>query len=356
MTLGKGGISERLQTVDKLQFNSYIEFYRSNMTLHRKFPQIVFNYVQNSNVNAFARSKDPQFAIIGIYEGGYHILRDLFCRMLSYNSLFATIGDQAKEIYDSPSLRNFYTNIEDLVSYGNLDFPDTYEFLMPKDKIRQTYSNLLFQIAREFVFEHELSHILNGHTLFGNDAYGQDFLSVIPDGKDRIPKITRLTLEMDADCTGFNRCLNRAIYMFDNPRSFSEDYRQFFLTIEDAISNVTAAVYAYFKLFGDGQYQAARALEIEHSPPKVRQLILLSTAEEFIKKNYSHLNLDLSNIRRNNLAKVEEVEKAYKVITGNLVNREAYAKENYTHHPHRDMLLAHWAEIRPEIMKYSYRE
>lgn len=340
-TQDKGGISRRLLKTDKSTFRNFLNYYSENMALKKPFPKIIVDYVNNNNLQAFARSHSDSSAIIGIYEGCHFILRDYYLRLLSYDSLFPNIGDPTSEVISKPSLRNFYTSFEELVSFGDLKDYDQYDLLVPQCPTRKVFADLLSSLAIHFIFEHELSHILNGHSLFRNAQ------------KQPLSKEIILCLEMDADCTAYNRCINHVINIFQSPRTIDPIWRKFFTSIEDAIFNMTVAVYGYLRLSGDGHYEVKDFLEYPHSPPRVRQLSMLATGENFLKKQYSDVIVDYSSIVKKAIL---EIERSFKIVTGNSLNQDVFKQENYAEHPHAILLLKLWAEIRPELLKYSYRD
>lgn len=198
-TYGGRHVYPRPDIFDKLvlRYNLIFDLYSKDPNLLRPFPKIIYDFVENSNFNAFALNAGPRY-IIGVNWSVFVLLSDIFSRMLANPNILKNIGDVSKEKL-MPQISDYYTNAFDLFdSFEN----SKYIVAQPIDNIRKKYADLLTLLAMDFIFEHELSHILFGHVDYINDKYGIKIFSEFSNNDVQIKNNTDFqTLEMDADST-----------------------------------------------------------------------------------------------------------------------------------------------------------
>jgi len=338
-------------------FSRSIEWNKEKCIVKRP-PHIIFNFIDNVQFGAFADLKNKDYAIIGLYIGTKYLLTDIFNRMLSYNNLFLDIGDASKEILSEPSIRNFYTNTTDLFEFGNLKQNEYYDYFQPIDETRHFFASHLTKLSLTFIFEHEISHIINGHihyikTIF-DKSFTDNYNAELP---LKVPLRTYQALEMDADCSAVNSCTIIAINN-SNPNNDYPDkaMKNLFTSREGALLDMFLAIYMTLRLMGDGRYRLEYVNHDVHAPNRVRQVQIMTTLIEYVDYlNKEHnLNISLPYLEAKMYERARECERAYEVITGNTINFDAFNKEYYAEHPLAGITLESWKKIRPDLMEFSF--
>lgn len=206
-----------------------------------------------------------------------------------------------------------------------------------------------------FIFEHELSHIIFGHVDYLHDTFGVTVLSEFnSDLEKKIFNLDLQTLEMDADCTALARCCNWAMAVVDKPSRVDSNIRRFYSDPYTAFSDIYFSVYNTFKLFGDGNFKDMTPGKSSHPDPRIRQLMFMMTFEAIAKK--LHLNIDSIRLNDILLDRFLKSEKAYEYITGNKINNEVFQPEYFAYHPLPRALEDNWkTNMRNKLLKYSFK-
>jgi hypothetical protein len=141
-----------------------------------------FDYVENTNVNAVAFEADGH-EFVGIWIGTVLTIHIFLGCLLANQHLLPSIGAVSEEVEFEPEGSDV-----------------AWLTRIPKDPARRSYAHLLSEIAVEFLFRHELAHLMNGHVRLLNKWTGTNFL--VEFDEHRCQAISNLgwqTLEMDAD-------------------------------------------------------------------------------------------------------------------------------------------------------------
>ncbi|TBC93222.1 hypothetical protein ELH26_03900 [Rhizobium leguminosarum] len=150
---------------------------------------VAIGFSEDCEYNAIART-DDEGDLIAISANVPVSLERAFNRALCFKSVMPFAGPLDEEHVDPEPV-----DPKDLVYGLNSNVPR----IVPPNQIRSNLATLLTTIAMDFIFEHEMGHIWNGHTSFGNglgiSAYEE--IEKTPDA--RISETEYQTLEMDAD-------------------------------------------------------------------------------------------------------------------------------------------------------------
>lgn len=336
---------------DKNRFRIYINIYKTNLKLLKPFPTIIPGIVKNGNYNAFASKENSGKRIIALYAGIRMILLDLFMRIMSYSNILINIGSPKEEIITAPSLRNYYTNANDLFAYGNLEDYESYKMLIPKNPIRKQFAFFLTDLAIDFIFDHEFAHHINGHVDYVLSEYGMGYFAEYFKPDTKIDYITFQTLEMDADAMAINLGIEKCIIISKHNLN-NNPTGQFYLNVSDTISFLIFAVYNAMIVFGEGIINHQNEYQYKHPPPRLRELMIRSTIDELLRMN--HPELDRTLLRTKSTEMMIEAEKAKFLITGLNLNTENFKPEFYSHHPLASQLTTHWQKIRSGLLKFSF--
>src|SRR5262249_14642902 len=124
---------------------------------------IHFDFVDSPEINAAACKADNVY-LIGINIGTCDRLARLYQSLLSWPEIFPQVGDCSGEVAaDLDLARCLHAPLN---SSGPRNRPGASSFLMPKDRRRLLFAICLDMMALDFIFAHELSHILAGHLDF----------------------------------------------------------------------------------------------------------------------------------------------------------------------------------------------
>ncbi|HDL01038.1 MAG TPA: hypothetical protein ENH23_02265 [candidate division Zixibacteria bacterium] len=335
----------------KQSHHNLLDGYRANSNqLLKPFPNIIYDYIHNFSFNAYA-FKYNKHHLIGINVGVWATLTDLFHRMLAHREVLPKIGNPNKETAGT-SIDDYYGNIIELISNTPLE---KIKLRFPRDHIRQLYAFHLSSIAMDFVFEHELAHILFGHVDYLHDCLGIDFTSEFQSSEVLNQNQFDLqTLEMNADTMGLANCAFRALNAVRDNSIANTHFHVFYSDNYQALSDLTFAVFNTIRVFGDGDYKDTRLGKSTHPDPRVRQVILLSFLEQIMQSQHI-LKIEHDKLHKLLIDMMVESEKAYQLITGKKHNTDVYSPEYFANHPLNSSLPINWKEnMRNKLLNYTY--
>lgn len=162
-----------------------------------------FDYVENFEVNAFAFESD-NLDFVGVYVGAIVTIYSFFGSLLAYPRFLMSVGNPlAEEEWKSET------------------FDPRQLYRQPKDAARRSFAHLIATIAIDFLFAHEIGHLMNGHVKFIGKRKGLPFLAEF-DSTHKAPAeyLTRQTLEMDADSFAVGQGLATAFGRAEIPTRF----------------------------------------------------------------------------------------------------------------------------------------
>ncbi len=329
----------------------FLDGYRAKSNqLLKPFPKIIYNYINNVSFNAHV-FKYKEHYIIAIHLGVWAIITDLFHRMLAHREILPEIGNPNKEI-SATSIGDYYDNVADLLINTPLD---KFKLKFPKDPTRKLYAYHLSGRAMDFIFEHELAHILFGHADYSLDCLGIDCVSEYqPSGAVNENHFDLQTLEMNADTMALLSCSSRAINVVQKNSLVKTPFRFFYNDNYQALLDLAFAVYNAIRVFGDRDYKNTELGKRPHPDPRVRQVILLSFLEQTMKSQQV-LKIDHDKLHKLLIDMMVESEKAYRLITGKQHNTDVFSPEYFANHPLNSSLVINWKKnIRKRLLKYAY--
>ena len=295
--------------------------------------------------NAWAATFDG-VDFIGINIGVYFILRDLFDRMLSNPNILKGVGDiTAEDPQPAP-----YADIDKV----DQSSPPQAHPYRPKDPVRAKYSTDLMLLGFDFIFQHELGHIFNGHTDWLNKNLG--FRALAEVGAASIPGLSGLdlqTLEMDADCFAAQDGLNRTWGAQRNPDpSITTPVYLEKLPLGSRREATFTAMFSYYcvwRLFSEETHgEVDQILKEDHPPAAYRQRYILGLAGEIALKQEILTKEEFAQTFGDCAT---EAEKGFTALTGVPVNKAIHGPDTWTKSGELlNRLTTNWRIIRPQLL------
>lgn len=150
---------------------------------------VAIGFSEDYKYNAIART-DDEGDLIAISANVPVSLERAFNRALCFKEVIPFAGTFDEDHVDPDPI-----DPKDLVCGLRSNVPR----IVPSNQIRSNLAKLLTTVAMDFVFEHEMGHVWNGHTSYAN-ALGISAYEEIEKSPDtRISGTDYQTLEMDAD-------------------------------------------------------------------------------------------------------------------------------------------------------------
>lgn len=206
----------------------------------------------DSNAFAYATKRETaiQFDFVGINLGSILLVFESFNRMLSNPKTLPDIGDPSKEDSSLPTVTHVSRNtlFDEMMRY------------CPKCPVRARMAGELSEIAIDFLFLHELTHIKNGHLDYVRYHRNANHLpEVFQSTGTAGDKLTLQTLEWDADCGAIDGTL---IYAFNSGRRLMAQFDKLapdlrlmnqavYASPESITRLVQFAIYMFFRLFAE---------------------------------------------------------------------------------------------------------
>lgn len=159
--------------------------YRSSVKALRPFPNILHDFCSNTRINAFARWTGTH-QIIGISGAVFWLMNEFFNHMMAQKYFRSDVGDPSGDLDQQTLLFDY---IPDIRHWENQPAARS------QDSVRRNKAFHFANLACMFVFEHELTHVLHGHTHYLPGRTFSDEL--FPD--HRLHNLECQTLEMLAD-------------------------------------------------------------------------------------------------------------------------------------------------------------
>jgi len=322
-TKSRGGLytsSDFIFETTKLRSEQILIGYNLVPELTRPMPKIIYNFVDNDEVNAFATKINDSY-IIAVHKG-----------------LVETINNVFKSMAVNPKV---FTGLK-------------------TSEQRHFYAMHLSSLALDFILEHEFSHIICGHLDFLKEKFSISEISelVVLDANNDIKGQANHDLqvfEMDADCTALSRIAIWAKNMIERGLvgHFPDFLAQFWGDLFTVWGDMFIAISVVFRLFGDGKYWNTSTHSSSHPNSRVRQLILANTYREI--NNQFDVGFNTTDIWDMLSKKREETDSAFELATGEETNLEVFKPEYLAEHPALKTLQKTWRErLRQELEPFTY--
>jgi hypothetical protein len=298
-----------------------------------KMGPVHFDYIENLEMNALAfESNDHDF--VGVYIGAIVTIYAFFGFLLSYPRFLMSIGNPLAE-----------------GELNSTTLDPNQPMRLPKDAARRSYAHLLSTLAIDFLFAHELGHLMNGHVKLMKKRTGIPFLTEFDSTqRSRDENLVLQTFEMDADSFAVGQGLATAVGRTgETQKVFPVDWRPWYSTPRQALFTWTLAIYAFFRLFYKGIANLDNLDSTNHPPPNIRMSMILSTLVEFLKKKgLEELIPQMESIIGDVM---QTVETAHALITSTPIDLSGVQQ---TLDPratkHMGRILDQWKILRPQLV------
>jgi hypothetical protein len=333
----------------KKRFDWFLRVHSQDPALIKPYPHIIFNFMDSENIGGFT-GKEGDTYYIAISDATELILKDLFLRMLSHPNILTKIGDPTKEHFSQP-IPDYFFNIRQMVESGH---KGNYSLVKPKDVAREQYAYHLTYLALDYLFFHELSHILFGHIdlLKSGKGLGED----IPYHTDIVDRrnFDMQTLEMDADCSAIGRASEPLMDAHKKRDTIeSPHHRNFYNDPYNLLSDLLFAAYNVIRLYGEGNFRDLSLGSATHPEPRIRQMMLSWTMGPVADQH----NLDRGKMNSMLVPTIIESERAYTALTGNQIDRESFNPKYIDSNPLPRELRNNWTlNIREKLLPYTYKK
>lgn len=330
------------------RFKLYINDVKSNIYFDQS-RIIDYGVVNSTDINAFAyatESSSPQkLDFIGINFGIFYTLSDIFCRIMSHPENFIDIGDPSLEDKKQSIITDLYTDI----------IRARLKPAIPACKTRLGFAMELTHLAIDFLFNHELAHIRNGHLDYVREVFSSNHWSETASVK--VDPIIQQTLEWDADCGGVAMMLSFVFGTSDKLQGNLEKAgKAFKLLYGSRLSGLDAlffAMYIVFRIFNvEWAYQAQGT---QKSPlPASRMYTLIQFITAILEGNKFKKEMNAFLIRCPKM--LVDAEKTIANIQNTEIDLSMFssvANLSATHQEYQEKLKDCWKTIRPDLDRHK---
>ncbi|MBT1699272.1 hypothetical protein KK083_20410 [Fulvivirgaceae bacterium PWU4] len=318
--------------------------------------KLIYEQALNPDFDAFAFKYSGNY-FINISDGTHHILHELYNRLLSNPTILPQFGDISKEVTAVNPIKGYFLNalvmVEESERRGGLYWP--------RDEMRRRYAIFLSNLALDWIFEHELAHITNGHVDYEIANYGvcriQENGTV---GLQSQHLLDRQTMEMDADGAAFGNCCGVLIRASIHPqlKNMSEFSQIVFGDVYRLLGDFYFALLNLFRLFGDGDFRNMIAGTSTHPEAPHRALMLLKTFEpmmEHMNRKY-HANLSMDRLLTSCIEALRMGGISYRLITDK-DPKEAFIGSHGYDNPIHEALIKNWQDhLFYKLKPFSYKD
>lgn len=348
----------RLFEVLTRRFNCHVENATASLYLIRP-REISYGILNSSSLNAIAYASDlentPPFDFVGINIGSIFTLNDVFSRILAHPQTFPEVGSPEKE-----------NSINKEIPFLSPDvFKDKFSTIYPNCPIRGLFAFLLAQMALDFLFFHEITHLRFGHLEYlknelSFDFWSEAFGSTLETRRNKILQ----TLEWDADCGAIVLTLINAFHTrsltsqipLNQPHSDAiETMRKAFESPESTVKLVAYSAYILFRIFDKPEWNPKYHDELSHPFQPLRMFNVLGILNQiFIDRGheYQYTSEEFLSISDQIML---DAEIACGLIRGDSPDPRAIMSvmASRERSSYFSGLSDIWNEIKPELEKYK---
>lgn len=325
---------------------------KSNTNKKYNTKGLKFTYIQDDTLNACVWIEDD-YDNMCINTGTLVILYSLFYTAFSDRSMFPNIGkvdnesnNLVKGCFDSSKIQLLFTD-------------------QPKDEDRLTIANLTAMFACNYIYAHELGHLLNGHgyllkTLYGNNRMEmilKNIMGTFSNTKKEEYSLDRRTLEMDADSFAATFGINNIIGLYQE-REKNKIYFDLLESPFQIFELWTFAVHNIFMIFELACPSRYKKTDT-YLPNEAREILNLLSADKtidsMIERGYFKCtDWEKSEIKKHFFKGIKEAEKFFNNLFGKKYNfiEEGLKKPEYNEYVNE--VLNNWDnKLRYKLKKYS---
>lgn len=299
-----------------IRHDNFLSSYTSLEGLVQPLPKIIYNFVDNNQINAFATKKHDTY-VIAVYKGLLSKMMEVTARMVADQSIFSNLKDSEQRKY---------------------------------------YAWHLCWLGLDFIFEHELSHIANGHVDYLHDSQSVSVFHefVMLNQAEKLQNHELQVFEMDADCTALTRMCMWAKNQTDaGVMRHTPIFGQFCPDLITVWGDIFIAMSIVFRLFGDNRVTDTTTYSASHPNPRIRQLILANTYRTINEEN--DIGFNTEDLWSYINSRFHETEEAFEIVTGEKTNPDIFKAKYSTDHPALTQLQNTWeTTIRTKLEPYNY--
>jgi hypothetical protein len=323
-------------------------------------PNVHFGYLDNYGLNAVAFIEDDHW-FIGMNLGTILVIFSWFQRMLADPEILPSIGNIKNEERQSPTEIYWNTDFFELVKHNSSNLK------APKDETRQNYAQLLTDIAIDFLFHHEFTHLAHGHVSWLGKTENLPYISEFETADNNSQnlsnayKITRQMLEYDADSGAVSRAWEELSYRVNNKLELPKEYRPFYETLYDAIYTWEFSISSLFLLFDTKPINANTLYNFYHPQVTIRSFSISATMLEHLIRNnlfeeelYKEMSGEVLTDLRVSFEKITSfnAEEEYQLNLYKISQpRNVYYEERIKY---EETIFARWKTLRPELMPLAH--
>jgi hypothetical protein len=322
-----------LRTVLERHRRNVEKWLRDVRELHcPKMGPVHFDYVENTAINAVAFEADGH-EFVGVWVGAMASIYSFFGCMLANRNLLPDIGVVSAEIEFEPKV-------------------DDAEWLLriPKDPARKAYAHLLSTIAVEFLFQHELGHLMNGHVRLLNKLKGINYVVEFEARPSQVlSNLDLQMLEMDADSFAVGQGMATVLgRLHEQGKVFPADWRQWYENPRHALFTWLFSVYSLFRLLYRGPVNLDDLEAAGHPPPGIRISMVGACIHEFLRvKGLDNLMKEFESILEE---VIHTVETAHAVVARCPVDATGLAQSVDPRALRQiNRVVDNWKIIRPQL-------
>jgi hypothetical protein len=318
---------------------------------------IEFGLLCETGMNAFAYASpiglEPELDFIGINIGVIYTFLDVFGRILAHPANFPDVGNPGLEV---ATIHNLPFLTTDVMKSG-------FESIEPNCPVRAIFAGELAQVAMDYLFFHELTHLRNGHLeLIRNRFSLIHWPEAIGNvGIDDERKI-RQTLEMDADSGAILHTLNAAFRIKDMwtsplksaPRDLLAAMVFAYGSTERAVRIVNFSAYILFRIFNTTEWLWEHQANLMHPPILFRMFAVGDTLYEIFRQRPEY-GYNAEAFAKDTLDTIVAAETACGLIRGDQPDIRGI---NSTLRDRKYLiylaeLKINWSDIRPQLEIYK---
>lgn len=206
------------------------------------------------------------------------------------------------------------------------------------------YVPSLLTLGLDFILEHEISHIINGHLGFKSNGETLKFQEMI--GTKSEVDLDQLTMEWDADCTAVSRLVSGILLI---PPQFQKG-----ITTPNSglLGDLAVMVSILFRAFWKEGFQKNDWRKLSHPPFQVRQNYCVST----IGATATLLKPDLGGeaLFKELWERVTKFEMQYRMNIGEDISDMKFLGDIFFKHEMLEKMDSHWkSTLRSCLLPYA---
>ena len=295
-----------------------------------------FDYVKNQRVNACAAT-DGSFNLIGFNVGTPFGFLKLYETLLSNPQILPDVGDPTKDpTWECDlSARDLQDGLADL-------FPPAVERIT-SDQTRATFIHHCTQFAMDFIYWHEIFHVLCGHVGYCVKQTHQGAAMAELEGRPTLSAATSQALELEADMNAAT--LTGGIWL-QEPLKPGIPFRD----SEEALRTWAFSLAIVFLVFDQAGTRVHDYRDATHPHPAIRAGIALNTVAGMARKTAPHQEAVVDRAWEKSMRDCHDLTRVLKLRPAWL---NAWESEPDVAIWSTEFLVDHLESIQHEVREYS---